>query len=429
MTGWYPHVRGHRTMFHMLHVERGEPCLLKLLKDNGYFVWWGGKNDLVPAQSGYAEFCDVKYAPSGDVHRDSHDIPEWRGPNDGDNYYSFYRGRLDKGNNDYYRDSDWACIEGAIEAVESHAGDRPMCLYLPLSFPHPPYCVEEPYFSAIARDRLPARTPTPTGWAGKPSLLRGIHERQRLQRWTEDRWTELRACYYGMCMRVDDQFGRLVEAMKRKGMWDDTALFFFSDHGDFTGDYGLVEKTQNTFEDCLTRVPFVIKPPRRTACRPGVSDALVELVDFCATVFELAGIDPGYTHFGRSLVPVISGERSTHRDAVFCEGGRLDEEGHCSERASPSASDASGLYWPRVGLQDQLPEHTKAAMCRTQRHKYVRRMAEADELYDLQADPRELHNVAEDPRYAEVLAALRERMLDWYQRTCDVVPLEEDRRW
>ena len=48
MSGWYPHVRGHRAMYHMLHPEYDEPNLLKILKDNGYFVWCGGKNDPVP---------------------------------------------------------------------------------------------------------------------------------------------------------------------------------------------------------------------------------------------------------------------------------------------------------------------------------------------------------------------------------------------
>ena len=47
MTGWYPHVRGHRTMHYMLHLERNEPNLLKILKDNGYFVWWSFRNDFV----------------------------------------------------------------------------------------------------------------------------------------------------------------------------------------------------------------------------------------------------------------------------------------------------------------------------------------------------------------------------------------------
>ncbi len=48
MSGWYPHVRGHRTIYHMLHPEHGEPNLMKILKEDGYFVWWKGENDLVP---------------------------------------------------------------------------------------------------------------------------------------------------------------------------------------------------------------------------------------------------------------------------------------------------------------------------------------------------------------------------------------------
>ena len=83
------------------------------------------------------------------------------------------------------------------------------------------------------------------------------------------------------------QFGLVVQALQEAGIYDDTAIFFFSDHGDFTGDYGLVEKTQNTFEDCLTRVPFIVKPPASVPIQPGVSQALVELIDFPATVEEL----------------------------------------------------------------------------------------------------------------------------------------------
>ena len=52
MTGWYPHVAGHRTMYHMLRPH--EPMLLKTLKENGYFTFWGGKNDVVPGEDGGA---------------------------------------------------------------------------------------------------------------------------------------------------------------------------------------------------------------------------------------------------------------------------------------------------------------------------------------------------------------------------------------
>jgi arylsulfatase A-like enzyme len=206
-------------------------------------------------------------------------------------------------------------------------------------------------------------------------------------------------------------------------------VFVFSDHGDFTGGYGLVEKTQNTFEDCLTRVPFLVKPPAWVPVRPRISDALVELVDFPATVEALTGIVPRHTHFGRSLLSVLSGETDEHRDAVFCEGGRLHGERHCMELESASSQVPSGLYWPRVNLQtSEGPEHTKSVMCRTREFKYVRRLYESDELYDLRVDPAELHNRIDDPDLAPALAVLKERLLTFFLETGDVVPHDTDQR-
>ncbi len=430
MTGWYPHVRGHRTMFHMLQPD--EPMLLKTLKDAGYFVWWGGKNDVVPAQKGFDNYCNLKYEAPNTLERplqpNLHSFNDWRGDPDGDNYYSFYGGRLEPHPSDsIYFDSDWAMVEGAIEQIKNAPIDKPLCIYLPLSYPHPPYAVEDPWYSQIDREKLPKRIPSIKDWAGKPSLLKGIAEHQNLQNWTEERWTELRATYYGMCARVDHQFGLVLDALKEKEIYDDSAIFFFSDHGDFTGDYGLVEKTQNTFEDVLTKVPFLVKPPANVPCKAGVSDALVELIDFSATVEALTAIKPKHDHFGRSLLPLISGETKTHRDTVFCEGGRRHGETQAMELESKQTKD--GLYWPRVHLQTQEgPEHSKAVMCRTQNYKYVMRLYEDDELYDLRSDPTELNNRIHDPALAEVKQALKDRLLRFYLETADVVPQEADKR-
>ncbi|MCL5271326.1 MAG: sulfatase-like hydrolase/transferase, partial [bacterium] len=99
MTGWYPHTRGHRTMHYMLHDEQGEPNLLEILREAGYFVWWGGKNDLVPGQDGFARHCDVKFHPTpADLARwgatPSGGLgPDWRGAPDSDTYFSFMRGQ------------------------------------------------------------------------------------------------------------------------------------------------------------------------------------------------------------------------------------------------------------------------------------------------------------------------------------------------
>ncbi len=429
MSGWYPHVRGHRTMFHMMRPD--EPVLLRTLKENGYYVWWSGKNDLIPGQGGYESCCHVRNRPSGITKEGLHGWTDWRGGPEGDNYYSFYAGRLGNGPDEgVYMDADWAHVLDTAELIRNRPADRPLCMYVPILYPHPPYGVEEPYYSLIDRDALPPRAPWPEDGEAKPALLRGLRERQNLRGWTEDRWTELRATYYGMCARVDAQFGVLIDALKDAGIYDDTAVFLFADHGDFTGDYGLVEKTQNTLEDCLTRVPFVVKPPAGAPCRAGVRDAMVELIDFPATVEALTGIGPFHDHFGRSLLPLLAGETDEHRDAVFCEGGRRFGERQCMELESAGSMVPEGLYWPRVELQshEDGPYHTKAAMCRTRTHKYVRRLDEPDELYDLTDDPMELHNRIDDPALAGELSALRDRMLTWYQETCDVVPRRTDRR-
>ena len=334
------------------------------------------------------------FQPQPNLHR----ADAWRGSRDGDNYYSFHAGRLEPDASGIYGNADWANVMGACDFIRGYDGDAPLCVYLPLSYPHPPYGVEEPFFSSADPTNLPPRIPAPTAdmahaayaadtadaahavnaadaahtanaahaahaadaAAGKPQILAALRDGQRLKGWDEERWTRLRATYYGMCNRIDHQLGLVVQALRDRGIFDDTALFFFSDHGDFTGDYGLVEKTQNTFEDVLTRVPLVIKPPRpndgrprRDAGTPGrISDALVELVDVSATIWDLTGIDPGYTHFGRSLMPLLEGTRTDHRAEVHCEGGRLRGETQAMEResldtlADPAANPLLPAYSP-----------------------------------------------------------------------------------
>lgn len=440
MSGWYPHVRGHRTMYHMLHHELGEPNLLGILKENGYQIWWGGKNDLLPIDSSIAHSCDIHFEPTlEDYNRwnfsprennNSGDL-SWRGKPGSKNYFSLFKGKLDVRDERLYGDSDWAMIHGATDFLLQNSNKSPFCLYLPLTYPHPPYCVEEPWYSLINRNKLPIRAKNTTDWTGKPSILRGIYEGQGLHDWTEAQWNELRATYYGMCARLDYQFSLLLDALHHTDQYDESAIFFFSDHGDFTGDYGIVEKTQNTFQDCLARVPFIVKPPAFIETKPGVNQDLVELVDFSATVYDLTGIEPGYDSFGKSVVPLLCGSKQKEpRNAVFCEGGRLLGEQQASEKESSSIEGSLGLYSPRINLQIQLdkPYHSKATMGRTKNYKYIMRLYEDDELYDLTCDPLEETNVVSDQSYSTILHELKQRMLEWYMETCDVVPKTIDER-
>ncbi|MCK9478461.1 MAG: sulfatase-like hydrolase/transferase [Firmicutes bacterium] len=422
MSGWYPHVRGHRTMHHMMRSD--EPVLLKTLMDAGYYVWWGGKNDLVQKHR-INQYCSFKNEPKTPLKPAAGaEYRQRRGEPDGDNFYSFYVGQIKTWKDSVNFDSDWHNVTEAVKFIKNPPADQPFCIYLSLTFPHPPYAVEEPWYSTIDRKKVCDRISTPLDWSKKPSILKGIHDRQGLYGWTEERWTELQSTYLGMCARVDYQFGLIIDALKETGSYNDTAVFMFSDHGDFTGNYGLVEKTQNTFEDCLTRVPFIIKPPAGIPLDAGIRDnALVELIDFAATVEDLVGIKPSHTHFGKSLLPLIKNGKGSHRDAVFCEGGRLHGETHCMERESKGSTDSTAPYWPRVSLQSsEGPEHTKAVMVRTMDYKYIYRLYETDELYDLKNDPSELNNRIDDPAMENIIRQMRDRLLMFYLETCDVVP-------
>ena len=335
-----------------------------------------------------------------------------------------------KGNEDYYT-PDTANVDGACEFIKKwKKKKKPFCIYLPLLFPHPPYAVEEKWSSLIKRELLPNRIKAPEDSNKFPIILQAIRDRQHLQRWTEEQWQELRATYYGSCAKLDDYFGKIIKILKETGQYENTLIIFFSDHGDFTGDYGLVEKNQNTFQDCLSRVPFIIKPPASTSIKPGISDALVELVDLCATIYDYANISPDYLHFGKSLRSIIQGDNDSIREAAFCEGGRLMGEKQAMELESTSSLVPKGLYYPRISLQttDEQPYHGKAVMCRTQTHKLVKRFYEKDELYDLIKDPNEVENIIDDPAYFPVIQQLEHTLLNWYIETCDWVPNKPDRR-
>ena len=135
-------------------------------------------------------------------------------------------------------------------------------------------------------------------------------------------------------------------------------------------------------------------------------------------------MDLGYVQFGSSLMGAISGEDTPH-DAMFCEGGRIHGEWQAMEPEHGPESP----YWPRISAQhEEGPAHTKGAMVRMGNLKYVMRLYEGDQLYDLEVDPMELVNLVDDPAYAQSAAQLRDRLLRFYMETADYVPPKFDKR-
>jgi arylsulfatase A-like enzyme len=411
-TGQYPHVRGHRTMHHMLTSE--EPFLLSELKKQGYYVWWAGVNDVVRQEDRDRTVSEC-FHPGKAGARPSKSSAVKPGHH---LFYAHYAGLID-GNS--YISHDEACVAAAVEFLRGRPPE-PFCLCLTLHDPHVPFQVEEPYYSMYDRTSLPTRIPKPEN--GKTEHMDIISELMGMDRLTDEDFRELLAVYYGMITKTDALLGRLADSVKENGYWEDSAVFVFSDHGEYAGDYGLVEKTQCTFEDDLTRVPLIVKFPSSVQAprRDEPSDALV---DVYATVAELAQLPNNHTHFGRSLLPIGRGKTDHHRDEVFSEGGARMEEPHTHEQPV----DSQQRYWPRMTAQTKYPEtHGKAVMVRTAEWKYVKRLYEDDELYHLLQDPDELHNVAGIPRNAAVIGDLNERLARWYLDTCDVAPYRLDAR-
>lgn len=429
-TGLYPHVRGHRTMAHLLHP--GETSLLKELKESGYYVWMNDRNDLTAGQvEGWTEsHADEIYYSGQQKRGPGRENPGIRGERGGKYYYSHFGGKLKVDENGINYSNDDETVDAAIERILHPEDDRPVCLFLGLMYPHVPYQVEESYYSMIDREKLPERI-LPEKCSGKSRIMDLIRKYQNMESFTEDDWKEMRAVYLGMCAKVDAQFGRMVRALKDAGIYDDCAIFFLSDHGDFTGDYGISEKAQNTFEDCLTRVPLLIKPPKDCALDAGVSDAMAELVDFYATAMDYAGVKPTHTHFGRSLRENIGDRSLPGRSYVFCEGGRQPGETHCDEyhRANGGGTPETAEYWPRLWSQTDDEAHAKGIMIRSKRYKYVSRTVGRDELYDLQLDPGETYNRIDVPEYQRIKVLLSGEMLKWLQSTADIVPFELDQRF
>ena len=133
-----------------------------------------------------------------------------------------------------------------------------------------------------------------------------------------DKQRRQKASYYGMIELIDEQVGRMLDALERTGQRDNTVVIFMSDHGEMLGDHGLTAKGCRFYEGAV-RVPLIVSWPGRF--RQGlVADGLVELTDVAPTLTELTGEPLQWTN-GRSLLPILTGQADPahHRDHARCE--------------------------------------------------------------------------------------------------------------
>jgi len=181
------------------------------------------------------------------------------------------------------------------------------------------------------------------------------------------------AAYYASVSFMDDQVGKVLRTLKEEGLEDNTIVVFTSDHGFHLGEHKFWMKV--SLHEESVRIPMIIKVPGK---KPATCHSFTELVDLYPTIAELAGLKYSKHIQGESLVKVLDNPEKKVRDQAFS-----------------------------VSL------HGNALMIRTDKWAYIQYKEDASagmELFDMENDPQQFHNLAHNPDYVKVLASMQKRL-------------------
>ena len=285
---------------------------------------------------------------------------------------------------------EYYLAERAIGLMERYAdeyrsGEKPFFLELSFFGPHLPYIVPDEYFDMFDPDTIELPKSVVETFEGKPPVQANYSAHWTFDTMSADESRKLIAVYWGYVALIDTQIGRVLDAMRRLGLDESTAVFFSCDHGEFTGAHRLHDKGPAMYDD-IYRTPGLLRVPGQ---EPGiVRDEFVSLTDCTATILELAGLDSAPAVDSRSLLPLAT------RDEVQWSPDIIGE--------------FHGHHFP-------YPQR----MLRGDRYKLVVNPESVNELYDLERDPDELQNVYRLPEMAPVRERMMRRLYDLLQERGD----------
>ncbi|MEM6664200.1 MAG: sulfatase-like hydrolase/transferase [Pseudomonadota bacterium] len=287
-----------------------------------------------------------------------------------------------------WHNSPWTA-DRAIDWITQDR-DRPFCTWVSFPDPHHPFDCPEPWSrlhdpAEVDLPRHRERTFEGRPWwheavltkepAGPKENAETRKNYSRIPEQTDEQLREIIANTYGQISLIDHEVGRILIALEQAGLADNTYVIYFSDHGDWLGDHGLILKGPMHYEGLL-RVPLLVRGP---GVRSGaVTDQPVSTLDLGPTLFDLGGAAALQTQHGSSLRPLLEGDGT--RNFALNEWELLPT---------------------RAGVALSL------RTVRTRTHKMtVDLQSGAGELYDLVADPDEMSNLYDAPNAAPVRAEL-----------------------
>jgi len=290
--------------------------------------------------------------------------------------------------------------EDALAFLRSRPSDKPFCLTLAFFAAHaedghPEQYRPQPFSAAwYAGVTIPVPpTATPAHTAKLPPFIADEQNEGR-SRWrqrfdTPEKYQRMMTNYYRLCSEVDAACGAVLAELDKQGLADSTLVIFTTDNGYFHGEKGLADKWY-PYEESI-RVPLIIRDPRLSPARRGqTSDALTLNVDLAPTMLAAARIAAPTTMQGRDLTPLVQqGSAPDWRSDFFYEHAIIK-------------------------TKDFIPASQALV---TGRMKYIRWPDfQVEELFDLQADPHEEHNLIADPAQAATLTGLRMRFAELQQQ-------------
>lgn len=416
-SGWYPHVDGRRTYY---NITDKNPNLIVPLRDAGFKICHAGKDDMFDHESMGRVFDEFHQFKRRDITKDYRAIEEAR-------YSMVYPPIPDEKQEEI---GDEAHTNGAIDFIRRKAMEEtPFFLMLSFMNPHPPYTVPEKYYNMYDPEEVPFERKLNWIEHNKPEMYKVLKTYRETKDLDEAFFRKVNAIYLGMVSYVDDLVGKVIDTLKDEGIYEDTTIILCSDHGDYAGDAGLIEKWPSDMSDMITRVPLII---RRPGSKPGqVIKTPTQSFDIFPTILDFENIKVNYKHFGVSLRPQLEGEPGDTERVAYCEGGYDTREPYCFEpvcfigtpldRPQVEGTD----YYPKCLQQQEKPETVcRVVMQRYQDWKIIIRTDNQNELYNMKEDPWETENLYGKNAYKEIQQTLTYKMLSWLIHTSDVVPIE-----
>jgi len=361
-----------RSWFHVDTKTLSDAKLMpELLQENGYVTfgtgkWHNGQESWLRAfQRGktvmFGGMSDHSKVPVQDLGPDGKLTPERTG---------------DKFSSELFADS-------VIEFLKQHDGQRPFFAYVAFTAPHDPRMPPPRQLTFYYRNR----PPLPPNFLPQFPFDNGHMTKCRdenLAAWprAEDVIRDQLAEYYGMITHLDGQIGRILKALKRTSMANNTIIIYAADNGLALGSHGLLGK-QNVFEHSM-RVPLIFAGPGIPAGKS--TQAFTYLLDVFPTVCDVTGIAPPDRLEGESLRPLWEGREEKLRDSLFL---------------------------PYMQIQRAVRDERWKLIAYTQIGHL--------QLFDLQADPYEQTNLIDSPQHAGQTRRLLELMKQWQGRSGDTL--------